>query len=503
MSKRPYLLALDQGTTSTRAMLFDADGAPVISAQEALPQIFPQPGWVEHDPEAIWAGAQAVLRQVLKKAAAQGIKHGAIAALGITNQRETTVLWERKSLKPVHNAIVWQDRRTAAYCDGLKARGLEALVRERTGLVIDPYFSASKIAWLLEHMPSLRAKAEAGALAFGTVDSFLIARLTKGRVHATDVTNASRTLLFDIVRKDWNDDLLKAFGVPRAMLPEIRQSADDYGRASEEAFGLALPIGGVAGDQQAALVGQGCLAEGSAKITFGTGAFLLHNTGAKPVASKSGLLTAPAYAAQGQTVYALEGSVFIAGAVVQWLRDGLKLFEEARESEDLAAAADARRPVYFVPAFTGLGAPYWDAEARGAILGLTRDVGAAEIVRAGLEGVSFQVRDLMEAIAGDVGASAATQPLNADGGMVANAWFMQNLADILGRPVARAAMAETTARGAALLAGLTAGVYPSLEILAWSARADRVFEPRMSADERAARYAGWRAAVARVRAARA
>lgn len=498
MSKAVYLLALDQGTTSTRAIVFDREGKPLVSAQEPLPQIFPEPGWVEHDPEAIWAGSVEVLRRALAEAEAKGVGRSQIAALGITNQRETAVLWERASLKPVHNAIVWQDRRTAGYCERLKARGLEALIRARTGLVIDPYFSASKIAWLLEHVPGLRARAEAGAIAFGTVDSFLIARLTQGRVHATDVTNASRTLLFDIGRGAWDDELLALFGVPRALLPEARQSADDYGICDERAFGLALPIAGVVGDQQAALVGQGCLGKGSAKITFGTGAFLLQNTGSERVASQGSLLTTPAFAARGTTAYALEGSVFIAGAVVQWLRDKLKLFKEVQESEALAGAADRSKAVYFVPAFTGLGAPYWDAQARGAILGLTRDAGAAEIVRAALEGVCFQVRDLMEAIASDVGAMEPAEPLHADGAMVANGWFMQCLADTLGRPIARAAVAETTARGAALLAGLGIGVHSSLEALAARAAVDRVFEPNMSADERDARYAGWRAAVARV-----
>lgn len=500
MAAASYLLALDQGTTSTRAILFDREGRPEASAQEPVAARYPAPGWVEQDPEAIWAGVVRVLGAVVAEAAAKGIARSAIAALGITNQRETTVVWERASGRPIAPAIVWQDRRTAEHCEALRRAGHEGPVRARTGLLFDPYFSATKLAWILDTVPGGRAAAEAGALAFGTIDSFLLYRLTGGRVHATDPTNAGRTLLFDIHAGRFDDALLALFRVPRAVLPEVRPSAGVFGQLQADLLGFSLPITGVAGDQQAALVGQHCFRSGEAKATFGTGCFLLVNTGPTATASQHRLLTTPAYQLGAQTSYALEGSVFMAGATVQWLRDGLKIIRHARDSEALAAAADPTRPVYLVPAFAGLGAPYWDADARGAILGLTREVGAPEIARAALEGVSFQVRDLIEAAQADRAQAGQSEPLSlrVDGGMVANQWFLQNLADILGRPVACAPQAETTALGAALLAGLGAGVFADPAALG-EPEGYRVVEPRMAPAEREARYGGWREAVARVR----
>jgi glycerol kinase len=488
-----YVLAIDQGTTSTRAVLFDADGQPRAQAQQELLQHYPQPGWVEHDAEEIWQATLATARAVL---AERRLAARDIAAIGITNQRETTVLWERDTGRPIARAIVWQDRRTAARCAELVAAGQGELVRERTGLVIDPYFSATKIAWLLDTVAGARDAAERGQLAFGTIDSFLLWRLSGGTVHATDATNAARTLLFDIHRQDWDDELLALFRVPRALLPEVRDNAGRFGGSQSDVFGAPIAIAGMAGDQQAATIGQACFSPGMIKSTYGTGCFAVLNTGAAPVASHHRLLTTLAYRLEGQPTYALEGSIFVAGAAVQWLRDGLKLIQRADETEALAAAADPARRVYVVPAFTGLGAPYWDAEARGAIFGLTRDVGRAELIRATLEAACYQTRDLLEAMRAD---GAAPASLRVDGGMVANNWFAQCLADTLGLPVERPRFAETTVLGAAALAGLGAGFYPSLEALARNWQRDALFEPRSDEAAREAGYAGWRDAVARVR----
>jgi glycerol kinase len=488
-----YVLAIDQGTTSTRALLFDADGQPRAQAQRELEQHYPQPGWVEHDPEDIWQATLATARAVLAERRLAGRD---IAAIGITNQRETTVLWERATGRPIARAIVWQDRRTAARCAELVAAGRGELVRERTGLVIDPYFSATKIAWLLDNIAGARDAAEHGKLAFGTIDSFLLWRLSGGTVHATDATNAARTLLFDIHRQEWDDELLALFRVPRALLPEVRDNAGLFGGSQSEIFGAPIAIAGMAGDQQAATIGQACFSPGMIKSTYGTGCFAVLNTGTAPVASRHRLLTTLAYRLEGKPTYALEGSIFIAGAAVQWLRDGLKLIARADETEALAQAADPARRVYVVPAFTGLGAPYWDAEARGAIFGLTRDVGRAELIRATLEAACYQTRDLIEAMRAD---GAAPASLRVDGGMVANNWFAQCLADTLGLPVERPRFAETTVLGAAALAGLGAGFYPSLEALARNWQRDALFEPRSDEAAREAGYAGWRDAVARVR----
>lgn len=494
MPRAELLLAVDQGTTSSRAILFDGAGRPLGSAQRELPPVFPRPGWVEHDPEAIWNDTLAVCRDVLGRAPGGA---GAVAAIGITNQRETTLLWERCTGRPVHRAIVWQDRRTTEWCAQRRADGLEPLVQEHTGLLLDPYFSASKLAWILEHVPGARGAAERGELAFGTVDSFLLWRLTGGRVHATDATNASRTLLFDLRRQAWDEELLRAFRIPAAVLPEVRDSAGVLGSTAAELLGRPLPVCGVAGDQQAALFGQACFAPGMIKSTYGTGCFALLNTGERALLSRNRLLTTVAYRIGGRTTYALEGSIFNAGTSVQWLRDGLKLLRHAAESDALAAAADPARRLYFVPAFTGLGAPYWDPDARGAILGLTRDCGAAEIVRAALEAVGYQTRDLLRAMAADGAPPPMT--LRVDGGMTASAWAMQFLADVLGVPVERPRVSETTALGAACLAGLACGVLPSLGAVGAMWRLERRLEPFMAEAERDARYEGWQRAVRQVR----
>ena len=492
MARPRLILAIDQGTTSTRAILFDEAGHPTARAQRELPQIYPADGWVEHDPEEIWRATLAVCRAVLDQAGA-----AEVAAIGITNQRETTVLWERATGRPLHNAIVWQDRRGAALCRRLVADGHEAMVQARTGLVIDPYFSATKLAWLLDNVEGARAAAERGELAFGTIDSFLLWRLTGGRVHATDATNASRTMLYDIHAQAWDRGLLELLRVPPQILPEVRDSAAAFGAADKALFGLVVPIAGIAGDQQAATVGQTCFSPGMIKSTYGTGCFVLLNTGERPVASKNRLLTTLAYRLDGRPTYAVEGSIFAAGATVQWLRDGLKLIAAAGDSEALAAGVAPDHGVYLVPAFTGLGAPYWDPAARGAIFGLTRDTGRAEIVRAALEAVCYQTRDLMAAMAED-GAARPTA-LRVDGGMATNDWTMQFLADILDLPVERPVVTETTALGAAYLAGLGVGLYASTADLARHWRCERRFEPHMAADRRETLYAGWRKAVARVR----
>ncbi len=490
-----HLIAIDQGTTSTRAIVFDASLAPVATAQQELPQIYPRPGWVEHDPEDIWSAVVATVREAMAKA-----KLGAkdIAGIGITNQRETTIVWDRVNGRPIHNAIVWQDRRTAEACATLRAAGHEAAVAAKTGLVLDPYFSATKIGWLLDHVDRARAAAENGRLAFGTVDSFLLWRLTGGKAHATDATNASRTLLFDISRGGWDRELAELFGVPLGLLPEVGDCAADFGGTLPELFGGAIRILGIAGDQQAATIGQGCFMKGMMKSTYGTGCFALLNTGSEPVHSRHRLLTTIAYSLGGRRTYALEGAIFVAGAAVQWLRDGLKIIAKASETDALASRADPAEQVYLVPAFVGLGAPYWDAAARGAIFGLTRQAGAAEIARATLESVGYQTRDLLDAMRADWPAAKDSAPvLRVDGGMTGSEFTMQFLADILGCPVDRPKIMETTALGAAYLAGLAAGVCPSLEGFAAQWRLDRRFEPRMDEATRERKYAGWRDAVRR------
>jgi glycerol kinase len=489
------ILAIDQGTTSTRAMIFDSRGGVLARVQAELRQHFPAEGWVEHDPEDIWRDTLQVCREALAKA---GLKAGELAAIGITNQRETTIVWERATGTPIHRAIVWQDRRTADECRRLEA--VHSLtVAAKTGLVIDAYFSASKIAWILDQVPGARARAEAGELAFGTVDSFLLWRLTGGKRHRTDATNAARTLLYDIRRQRWDDELLTLFRVPKAMLPEVMDNAADFGTTDAKVFGSAVPVAGMAGDQQAATVGQVCFEAGQIKSTYGTGCFALLNTGETFVPSKNRLLTTIAYRLDGKVTYALEGSIFAAGSTIQWLRDGLKLIKSAGETEALARGgpASGSGSVYLVPAFTGLGAPYWDPFARGAILGLTRDTGIADIVRAGLEAVCYQTGDLMGAMADDFGRAPTT--LRVDGGMTVNDWVMQRLADLLGVPVERPVVTETTALGAAFLAGLRVGVFPSLEALAGLWARDRRFEPAMPEEERQRRRQGWIDAVRRVR----
>jgi glycerol kinase len=490
-----YILAIDQGTTSSRAIVFDKALRIVASAQQEFPQIYPQSGWVEHDPEAIWSTVLATMRLALRRAK---VKATALAGIGITNQRETTVLWDRKTGKPLHNAIVWQDRRTAPVCQALKAAGHERTVQATTGLLLDPYFSATKIAWLLDHVKGARAKADKGELAAGSIDSFLISRLTKGKVHATDATNASRTLLLDLKSGQWDQAMLDLFKVPRSLLPEVKDCAADYGVADAEWLGAPVPILGVAGDQQAALIGQACFQPGMMKATYGTGCFALINIGTKPVRSRQRLLTTIGYQLGGVRHYALEGSIFIAGAAVQWLRDGLKMVAKASETGALAAKADPGQHVVLVPAFVGLGAPYWDAECRGALYGLTRGTGRADIAKAALESVGFQTRDLIEAMRADwKTADSSDTILRVDGGMTASQWTMQRLADLLGAPVDRPKILETTALGAAYLAGLQAGLYPQPAEVQKRWKRDRRFEPIMNEASRDALYATWKDAVRR------
>jgi glycerol kinase len=495
MSKS-YVLAIDQGTTSTRAILFDEAGRPKATAQIPLTQIYPAPGQVEHDPEEIWRAVLEVCRTVLKDVGTQSI-----AAIGITNQRETTVVWDRATGKPLANAIVWQDRRTAPLCNALEREGWGAHVAETTGLVIDPYFSATKLAWLLDNVPGLRARAARGAVCFGTIDSFLLFKLTGGALHVTDATNAARTKVFDIRSGTWDARLLARLGIPRAMLPEVRDSQGHFGETSAEHFGAPLPIRGVAGDQQAAAYGQACFQPGMFKATYGTGCFVVANTGDEKVASATRMLSTILHQREGARIYALEGAIFMAGATIQWLRDSLGLIATAAESEALARKADPNAGVYLVPAFQGLGAPFWDAEAKAAIVGLSRAASKADIVAAGLEAVAFQTRDLLTAMRQDMAASGIepTRALRIDGGMTANVWAMQRLADILGERVEVAAMLETTALGAAYHAGQAVGFYGDDAALAGAWTPSRIFEPRMSVDEREARYAGWLEAVARVR----
>ncbi|WP_372696344.1 glycerol kinase GlpK [Immundisolibacter sp.] len=489
-----YLLALDQGTTSSRAAVFDTQGSLVAIAQQEFTQHYPHPGWVEHDPEQIWQSQLDTAREVLVKA---DIRADQLLALGITNQRETVVLWERATGRPVTNAIVWQDRRTAAACEALKARGLEALFRQRTGLLLDPYFSGTKLAWLLDNVPGARERAERGELAFGTVDSYLIWRLTGGRSHVTDVTNAARTLLFDIHRRCWDDELLGQLDVPRALLPEVLASVDDFGTTQADLLGVPVRIGGVAGDQQAALFGQACTVPGMVKNTYGTGCFMLIHTGDAPVASPSGLLATTTAHTGDVPGYALEGSIFVAGAVVQWLRDELGIIRSSAEVESLAASVPDTAGVYLVPAFVGLGSPYWDASARGAIVGLTRGANRAHIARAALEAIAFQSADLLDAMRADAG--QRIEAMRVDGGAAVNALLMQVQADLLGIPVVVPRILETTALGAAYLAGIRAGVWASAADLDAYWQSERTYEPAISADEAGARLARWREAVSRTR----
>ncbi|MHA6691685.1 glycerol kinase GlpK [Devosia sp. A449] len=486
-----YILAIDQGTTSSRAIVFGADRTVVGVGQKEFTQIFPQDGWVEHDPEEIWESVVWSVKTALKAAK---VDASAIAAIGITNQRETTLIWDRASGKPIYNAIVWQDRRTAAYCARLKKAGHEPRITKKTGLLLDPYFSGTKVKWLLDKVKGARKRAEKGELAFGTVDSFLIWRLTGGKMHATDATNASRTLLFDIGKNQWDKDLLALFEVPASLLPEVKDCADDFGVTDAKLFGAEIPILGVAGDQHSASIGQACFKPGLVKSTYGTGCFVLLNTGPDLVRSKNRLLTTIAYRLDGQTSYALEGSIFIAGAAVQWIRDGLKLVKHASETGPLAESADPSQNVYMVPAFVGLGAPWWDAEARGAIYGLTRNSGPAEIAKATLEAVCYQTRDLLSAMRKDWKGNGNTV-LRVDGGMVASDWTMQFLADILDAPVDRPMILETTALGAAWLAGSKAGVWPGMEEFAASWARDKRFEPKMDPTERQRKVKGWDIAV--------
>ncbi len=485
------VLAIDQGTTSTRAIVFGGDLQPVATAQEEFTQHYPRSGWVEHDAEEIWASTLSTVRAAREQAP------GRIAAIGITNQRETVVMWDRETGVPIHKAIVWQDRRTASMTAALRDAGHEPMVQRKTGLILDPYFSASKVAGLLDNVDGAREKAEAGRLAFGTVDSWLIWKMTNGRRHVTDATNAARTLLYNIREQRWDEDILKLLSIPPAILPEVLDTGADFGIAEPEHFGDAIPILGVAGDQQAATLGQACFEPGMLKSTYGTGCFALLNTGDTLVESRNRLLGTIAYRFDGQVTYALEGSIFIAGAVVQWLRDGLKIIGSAAESQELAATADPSQDLYLVPAFTGLGAPYWDPDCRGAMFGITRSTGPAEIAKAALESVGYQTRDLYEAMAADWEGAGQTNVLRVDGGMTASDWSMQFLADILGAPVDRPKVLETTALGAAWVAGMQAGVYPGFDEFAKSWAVEREFHPQMDAEKREARYAGWKDAVSR------
>jgi glycerol kinase len=491
-----YLLAIDQGTTSSRAILFRADLSIAAIAQQEFPQHFPASGWVEHEAEDLWFTTLATCREALQRAGAQAAD---VAALGITNQRETTLLWDRNTGRAVHRAIVWQDRRTAQECERLRREGHEAAITAKTGLLLDPYFSGTKLAWLLDNVPGARARAERGELAFGTVDTFLLWRLTGGAVHATDATNASRTMLYDIHRGEWDGDLLALLRIPRAELPEVRDCAADFGSTDPAHLGGAIAIRGIAGDQQAATVGQACFTAGMMKATYGTGCFALLNTGASAVASKNRLLTTIAYQLGGRRTYALEGSIFIAGAAVQWLRDGLGVIERADQSGPLAETADPEQQVYLVPAFVGLGAPHWNSEVRGALFGLTRNTGPRELARAALESVCYQTADLLTAMQADwPQASGAVTVLRVDGGMVASDWTLQRLADLLAAPVDRPEVKETTAMGAAYLAGLAAGLLPPPERFGDRWRLERRFMPRMDDTERERKLAGWRDATRRL-----
>ena len=487
-----FILAIDQGTTSSRAIVFDKNRRIAGSAQKEFTQIFPASGWVEHDPEEIWKSVVTTVKGAMKKA---GVDASDIAAMGITNQRETVVVWDKATGKPIQNAIVWQDRRTSAMCAKLKKQGLEPLFTRKTGLLLDPYFSGTKLSWLLDKVPGARKRAEKGELLFGTIDSFLIWRLTGGRLHATDATNASRSLLYNIAKNEWDAELLKILRIPAAMLPVVKDCADDYGVTDKALFGVEIPIRGVAGDQHAATIGQACFETGMMKSTYGTGCFAMLNTGADMVRSKNRLLTTIAYRLNGKTTYALEGSIFIAGAAVQWLRDGMKIIKRASETGKLAESADSSQDVYLVPAFVGLGAPYWNAEARGAVYGLTRNSGPAEFAKAALEAVAYQTNDLLTAMKKDWKGSGAETVLRVDGGMVASDWTMQRLADILDAPVDRPTILETTALGAAWLAAQAGGVWPDQKGFAKTWALDRRFSPKIDAKVRAAKLKGWAKAI--------
>ena len=487
-----FVLAIDQGTTSSRAMVFRGDISIAAVAQQEFPQHFPASGWVEHEPEDIWTSTVIVCRDALERA---GLKAKDIAAIGITNQRETTVVWDRKTGQAVHRAIVWQDRRTADVCAKLKAQGHEPLISQKTGLLLDPYFSGTKVAWILDQVPGARARAEQGELLFGTIDCYLLWRLTGGKVHATDATNASRTLLFNIHSGEWDDELLAMLRVPRLMLPEVKDSSAKFGETDPNLLGGVIAISGIAGDQQAATIGQACFMPGMIKSTYGTGCFALLNTGNSPVASRNKLLTTIAYQLGGKRTYALEGSIFVAGSAVQWLRDGLGIIKQASDTGPLADRSDASQSVYLVPAFVGLGAPYWNPRVRGALFGLTRNTGPAELAHAALESVCYQTYDLREAMRADWPEGKAANVLRVDGGMTASDWTMQRLADLLDAPVDRPAIQETTALGAAYLAGLQAGVYPEPQRFADSWRLERRFKPNMNAAERERKLKGWACAV--------
>jgi glycerol kinase len=486
-----HVLAIDQGTTSTRAILFDRDARPVAAAQREITQHYPNRGWVEHDPEEIWRETLAVAREAL---GSSGIEVGRVAGIGITNQRETVVVWDRATGQPIHRALVWQDRRTAEECARLKAGGAEELVRGRAGLLLDPYFSATKIAWILDHVRDARDRAERGELACGTIDCFLLWRLTGGVVHATDATNAARTSLFDIRRQCWDEELCRLFRVPKALLPDVHDNAHLFGASEPGLFDAQLPIAGMAGDQQAALFGQACFAPGMAKSTYGTGCFMLVNTGPEAVTSQHRLLTTPGYRLGGKTTYALEGSIFVAGAAIKWLRDGLGVIADASQTDSLATRVPDSHGVYMVPAFVGLGAPHWDPDARGAIFGLTLDASGAHLARAALEAVAYQTLELIEAMAGD---GARLSAMRIDGGMAANAWLCQFLADVLQLPVERPQYLETTALGAAFLAGLATGVWSGLDEVSRTWKQRDCFAPAMAPDRRWQLVAGWRSAVAK------
>ena len=489
-----YVLVIDQGTTSSRAIVFDTKARPVSIAQKEFKQYFPRDGWVEHDPWELWQTSLAMCRQALSES---GVAVDAIAGIGITNQRETAVVWDRHSGQPIANAIVWQDRRTTAYCEQLIVEGREQEIQDKTGLLVDPYFSASKLRWLLNNVPGARQRAEAGELLFGTVDSWLIWNLTGGERHVTDATNASRTLLFNIHRQCWDEELLDLFEIPVAMLPQVLDCAADFGATVPELLGGSLPIAGVAGDQQAALVGQACFQPGMCKSTYGTGCFMIINTGNEVIASRNRLLSTVAYRLKGEVTYGLEGSIFMAGATVQWLRDGLRLIEHAGDTLSMAQAVGTNHSVYLVPAFTGLGAPHWDPRARGAIVGLARDTGIEQIVTAGLQSVAYQTRDLLDAMVADGVDDLAT--LRVDGGMVVNDWLVQFLADMLRVDVERPGVTETTALGAAMLAALQTGMYASLEEIAALWQCERRFTPAMPEDVAEQLYSGWRRAVQGIR----
>lgn len=500
MTEKNYILAIDQGTTSSRAMLFDASGNRCGTGQKEYPQYFPQDGWVEQDATVIWRDTLAMCREAMQQA---GVEAAQLAGIGITNQRETIVLWDRKTGEPVYRAIVWQDRRTAADCAKMKQDGHEPDVQKATGLLLDPYFSATKLAWILENVPDARARAEAGELAAGTVDSFLLWHLTGGRVHATDASNAARTLLFNITRQEWDAEMLALFAIPRALLPEVKDNVAEFGVTDASLFGTEVPVWGMAGDQQAATIGQACFKPGMWKSTYGTGCFVVMNTGDVQTPSRNKLLTTVGYRLDGQVTYALEGSIFIAGAAVQWLRDKLGMISNAGETQDLAESVESTGGVYLVPAFTGLGAPHWEPSARASLTGMTLDTGRAQIVRATLESVAYQTHDLLDAFQGDIAAAGgglAPGTLRVDGGMVANDWFCQFLADILDVPVERPEVIETTALGAAYLAGLGAGLYRSLDDIAGAWACERRFEPNMKDEIRRNLLTGWGVAVERVKA---